>query len=62
MSLSENQITIARCLLEDGASYREAARTLGVHRTRVMDALPGYGWTYRQAGHFTASVRWVGHA
>ncbi|QCG77801.1 helix-turn-helix DNA binding domain protein [Gordonia phage Reyja] len=58
-TLTADQTTTARTLLEDGASYREVARTLGVPRHRVMRALPGYGWTYRDAGTFTASMRWA---
>ncbi|QXO13149.1 helix-turn-helix DNA binding domain protein [Gordonia phage Jojo24] len=58
-ALTADQTSTARTLLEDGASYREVARTLGVPRHRVMRALPGYGWSYRDAGTFTASMRWA---
>lgn len=34
-----------RLLLEDGCSYREVARTLGVHSTAVRRRFPGTGWT-----------------
>ncbi|WAB09226.1 helix-turn-helix DNA binding domain protein [Gordonia phage LittleMunchkin] len=34
----------ARTLLDDGASYRETARTLGVDPSNLRRRLPGYGW------------------
>lgn len=40
--LSEEEKQIARQLLEDGATYAEAARTLGRDRKCVANALPGY--------------------
>lgn len=58
-AMTPEQITRATSLLEDGCSYREAARTIGVSRDVVMRALPGYGWSYADAGRFAASVRWA---
>ncbi|HEY9315813.1 hypothetical protein [Williamsia sp.] len=57
--MTPEQIDAARKLLEDGCSYREVGRTLGVSRNRVRTELPGFGWTYREAGNFTASMRWA---
>lgn len=57
MSLTRAQYATAQRLLDDGCSYRETARTLGVGRASVMKALPGYGWTYREAGQFRAATR-----
>ena len=45
---SEDVLLRAKCLLVDGASYREVARTLGIHRSTVAKHLPGYGWTSEQ--------------
>ena len=58
MSLNNAEITHARELLDDGCSYREAARTIGHPRSAVMKAIPGYGWTYKEAGEFAAACRW----
>lgn len=55
--MNAEQRSRALALLEDGASYREAARTVAVSRSTVMKALPGFGWTYRQAGEFRAATR-----
>ena len=42
----------AKCLLEDGASYRETALTTGIPKSTLRDNLPGYGWTARESGSF----------
>ena len=57
--VSTQQMEQARRLLEDGASYRETARTLGIGRGTVMRALPGYGWTYQDAGRHAMTIRWA---
>jgi DNA invertase Pin-like site-specific DNA recombinase len=44
----------ARVLLEDGASYRETALTTGIPKSTLIDNLPGYGWSAREAGSFRA--------
>ena len=43
--LTEAELTLARQLLEDGASYGEVGRTLGRSQSAVANRLPGYGWT-----------------
>lgn len=42
---SDAEMEQARRLLEDGASYREVARTLGRDASYLTRLLPGYGWT-----------------
>lgn len=44
----------AKSLLEDGASYRETALTTGIPKSTLIDNLPGYGWSAREAGSFRA--------
>lgn len=46
----------AKQLLEDGASYREVARTVNIDRRRVQRVFPGYGWTHREGGQFRKMV------
>ncbi|ABD58272.1 DNA binding protein [Mycobacterium phage Phatniss] len=60
--LSQEQKDFAQYLLDDGAPYREVARTLGVSRTTVEKYFPGYGWSKKQAAEFRALVkkfRWL---
>lgn len=45
----------ARQLLDDGASYREITRTLGISKTTLRAKFPGRGWTYKESGEF----RWI---
>ncbi len=40
---TEEELALARNLLEDGASYGEVARTVGHDRSSVRRRLPGYG-------------------
>ncbi|URM86147.1 helix-turn-helix DNA-binding protein [Gordonia phage BiggityBass] len=42
--LSDEKLAQARQLLADGASYREAARTVGCDPANLRRRLPGYGW------------------
>lgn len=44
-------------MLNDGCSYREIGRTIGISHRTIRDAYPGRGWTYRQAGQFRAATR-----
>lgn len=48
--LSTEQLELAEQLLEDGCSYAEVARTVGVTPPCLMRRFPGRGWTPRQAG------------
>lgn len=48
----------ARRLLADGASRREVARTLGVHHKTIGRWFPDSGWSRREAGEWTAFIRW----
>lgn len=52
-----SNLVFARALLEDGASYTEVARTIGMHRTTLAEKIPGYGWTQRQGGVYGYMVR-----
>lgn len=58
MSLTLTERARALELLAEGCSYREAARTIGRNRGVVMKEIPGYGWTYKEAGEFAAACRW----
>lgn len=42
----------AKEFLDDGASYREVAHTLGIPRRTLMDNVPGRGWTAQEGGQF----------
>ncbi|ACI12370.1 DNA binding protein [Mycobacterium phage Fruitloop] len=55
--LTADQLEFAEYLLEDGASYQEVARTLGVSRTTIEKHFPGRAWTKRQAAEFTALLK-----
>lgn len=52
----------AAMLLEDGASYVEAARTVGVERKVLARHLPGYTWTPAQCtaqGHLMRQMNQI---
>lgn len=51
------KLAAARRLLEDGASYNEAGATVGLSSTALARHLPGFGWTFAQAGVHTAALR-----
>ncbi|QGH77876.1 helix-turn-helix DNA-binding domain protein [Mycobacterium phage Kenuha5] len=55
--LTADQLEFAEYLVEDGASYQEVARTLGVSRTTIERHFPGRAWTKRQAAEFTALLK-----
>lgn len=48
----------AEAMLDDGASMREAARTLGVTRKWMSKHFRGRGWTFVQGGEFRALQMW----
>ena len=52
-----SDLAFAKALLDDGASYTEAARTIGIHRTTLAQKIPGYGWTHREGGAYGYMVR-----
>lgn len=56
--MTEAEISRARELLEDGASYKEVGRTLGRHYNTIRFHLPGYGWTYKESGQFGMMMRY----
>ena len=47
----------AKMLLDDGASYSEVSRTVGVSRWRLAVMFPGYGWTHKQGGSYGLMMR-----
>lgn len=50
-------LDFAKRLLQDGASYTEVARTIGLHRTTLSEKIPGYGWTKQQGGAYGGMIR-----
>lgn len=44
-------------MLEDGVSYAEVARTLGINETTVAKWFPGYAWDRRKVGLWAALMR-----
>lgn len=57
--LTGKQIAAAFALLEDGCSYKEAARTVGTSISALSNRFPDHGWTRRQGGEFGAMIRWA---
>lgn len=49
---SAKDLEYARMLLEDGASYREAARSSGVPKTTLIEKVPDMGWSLEEGGEF----------
>lgn len=58
--LTADEVKIAEDMLEDGASYSEIARTLGVHLTCISKRWPGRGWTYAQTNDHIRALRQAG--
>lgn len=57
--LSEADIDRIRCLLEDGCSIAEAARTVGRSIRAVKYHFPdATGWTRRECGELGMALRW----
>lgn len=54
---TNEQVEAMRAMLAGGSSYRDVADTFGCHHSSVKRRIPGYGWTYKQAGEFRAAVR-----
>ena len=57
--LSAEQLARAEQLLDDGASFAEAARSIGSTTSAVARRFPGRGWSYRECGLFTAMLRQI---
>ncbi|CPT94419.1 Transposase and inactivated derivatives%2C IS30 family [Mycobacteroides abscessus] len=55
--LTEEERATALRLLEDGANYREVARTIGRGRTTIKRAFPGYSWTQAQKFEYRMALR-----
>lgn len=55
--LTAEQITTAEHLLDDGASYTEVARTIGIGWDAVEMRWPGRSWTKKQCGQHRALLR-----
>jgi len=55
--MTADQIDVAKRLLDDGCSYKEASRSVGVSNTTMARTFPGRGWTKRQGGEFRAFLR-----
>jgi len=55
--VSTPDFDLALRLLEDGASYTEAARTVRCNRTNLAKRFPGYGWTKQQGGAYGGMIR-----
>lgn len=49
---SPEDLESAHALLEDGASYRETARSTPVPRTTLREKFPDMGWTSQESGQF----------
>lgn len=57
---TEADARTAEALLEDGASYREVARTLGRNQSIICRHFPGRGWsdeTKREAARTQQKMR-----
>ncbi|QTF82295.1 hypothetical protein SEA_ZIGGYZOO_51 [Gordonia phage ZiggyZoo] len=46
--LTEEQLATARRLIDEGAPYKEVARTIGCCQSTVAQRFPGRGWTRKQ--------------
>lgn len=51
------QLQQARRLLEDGAGYRETARTVGISARTLRTHLPGMGMSAQDAGRLGREIR-----
>ena len=55
--ISPDRLALAHRLLDDGASYREAARTVDCSQGTLAAHFPGYGWTTLDSARFAAYCR-----
>ncbi|AHN84097.1 DNA binding protein [Mycobacterium phage Hawkeye] len=59
--LTPEQIAFGERLLDDGCSYQEVARTLGVRDVSVANRWPGRGWNALQAAEYRRLVEVFTH-
>ncbi|MFV8049764.1 hypothetical protein [Mycobacterium sp. 48b] len=55
--LTAEQISTAEQLLDDGASYAEVGRTIGIDPQSVQLRWPNRGWTPQMRGQHSAFIR-----
>lgn len=55
--MTPSELARAQALLDDGACYREVARTLGRSAQSVRRRFPGHAWTRAQSGAHGNLVR-----
>lgn len=55
--MSEDELAIARMLLEDGASYGEVGRTLGRRGFTISRRFPGRGWGVGAGGEYRRAMQ-----
>lgn len=53
--IPDDQLAFAKALLDEGASYAEAAASIGRDYKCLTKRFPGYGWTKSQAMEY----RWM---
>lgn len=56
-ALTEEQLSTAQALLEDGCSRSEVARTLGVYESTIRRRFPGHVWSAQQIADHTATIQ-----
>lgn len=61
-TIAPERLAQIAAMLEDGASQKETARTLGVDREAIRAHFPGSGWTSSQGGTFALATRTLWHA
>lgn len=57
MPRTDDVMVTAQRFLQDGASYDEVARTVGVSRELLQRNLPGHSWELGVSASFTAQTR-----
>lgn len=59
--LTDEQLTRAEQLLDDGASFAEVARTIGTTASAICKRFPGRGWSHQECGLWTRVLMEVGN-
>ena len=57
--ISAEKLARAEELLDDGCSYKEAARTVGISTWAITHYFPGRGWTPGEVGQWNALCQLV---